>query len=245
MPRSHNNDNVEQSLNLDPKWLKLRERLAELLNADRWVNGAYPIVEPHDKEEISKLLKGYPSPIVVVGSGCNFPNEFNPGPDTIVLLTRKIKSNFEISVKDQLVHVSAGWSVRDVNEKAKDKGYIIPALFRFKEGTVGGRLASYSSQPVKNSNDGWMQSLLGIEVALPSGEIFVCGGRNIKDVAGYDLKYLFTGSRGSMGVIVSANFRLYPERRFTMYKGLQPTIKNKVLNKMKQSKTTFIKKLFI
>ncbi|HHE46209.1 MAG TPA: hypothetical protein ENL08_00720, partial [Bacteroidetes bacterium] len=63
---------------------ELRLRLSSILGADRWVHGAFPAVAPITIEEVSKLLKGYSGSVMVVGSGSDFPDEFNPGRDTLI-----------------------------------------------------------------------------------------------------------------------------------------------------------------
>jgi len=52
--------------------------------------------------------------------------------------------------------------------------------------------------------------VLGMKVALPSGEVIKAGGKTVKNVAGYDLCKLFIGSLGTLGVITEATFRLLP-----------------------------------
>ncbi|MFN3822201.1 MAG: FAD-binding oxidoreductase, partial [bacterium] len=47
-------------------------------------------------------------------------------------------------------------------------------------------------------------------VVLPNGQDMMLGTRSIKDVAGYDLRHIFTGSRGSLAVITTAVFRVLP-----------------------------------
>ncbi|MSU63451.1 MAG: FAD-binding oxidoreductase [Pedosphaera sp.] len=51
---------------------------------------------------------------------------------------------------------------------------------------------------------------LGMRVALPDGTLIRCGGKVVKNVAGYDLARLFIGSQGSLGIIVEATFKLTP-----------------------------------
>jgi FAD/FMN-containing dehydrogenase len=195
---------------------ELRSRVESILGVDRWVwGGKYPAVTPHNSDEVSRLLKGHPGMIMVVGSGSSFPDEFFPGDGVLVLLTSCIKSEFSVSDIDQTLIVSAGWAVEEVNRKLEDAGFIIPTLAGFLSGTVGGRLAAVSSRPVLNNSDGWIQSLLGLEVTLPSGEILELGGQCIKDVAGYDLKHFFTGSHGAIGVITQAIFRCLPKNSFS------------------------------
>ncbi len=186
---------------------ELRLRLSSMIGADRWVVGDYPTVAPISYDETSRLLKGYSGSIMVVGSGSSFPDDFNPGKDTLILLTNLMKEEFNISEADQTLTVSSGWRISQVNEQLKEAGFCVPSLARFKEGTVGGRLAGVSSRPTIDGVEGWIQWLLGLAVVLPSGEIIELGGRCIKDVAGYDLKHFFTGSRGVAGVIIRAVFR--------------------------------------
>jgi FAD/FMN-containing dehydrogenase len=52
--------------------------------------------------------------------------------------------------------------------------------------------------------------LIGLRVLLADGRVIQCGGKVVKNVAGYDLQKLFVGSRGSLGVIVEATFKLRP-----------------------------------
>ncbi|MCF7811412.1 FAD-binding oxidoreductase [bacterium] len=194
---------------------ELRSRVESILGVDRWVwDGKYPAVTPFNSDEVSRLLKGHPGMIMVVGNGSSFPDEFFPGGDVLVLLTSFIKSEFSVSDIDQTLIVSAGWPVEEVNRKLEDAGFIIPSLAGFNYGTIGGRLASVSSHPILNNGDGWIQSLLGLEVVLPGGEVIEFGGQCIKDVAGYDLKHFFTGSHGAIGVITQAIFRCLPKNSF-------------------------------
>jgi len=51
--------------------------------------------------------------------------------------------------------------------------------------------------------------VLGMRVALPSGQVIKCGGRVVKNVTGYDLGKLFIGSRASLGLVAAASLRLY------------------------------------
>lgn len=190
---------------------ELRARIESILGADRWVTDVnYPAVAPRSGEEVSKLLKGHPGIIMVVGSGSSFSSDFRPGNDILILLTNLIRTEFSLSEADQTLDASVGWSISQVNSKLDEAGFIIPALLRFENGTVGGRLAEVSSCPTLDGVDGWIQALLALEVVLPSGEMIEFGSHCIKDVAGYDLKHFFTGSRGTVGVIIKAVFRCKP-----------------------------------
>jgi len=75
------------------------------------------------------------------------------------------------------------------------------------ESTVGGALASAAAGPCFAQP---RDVVLGLEVALASGALVRCGGRVVKNVSGYDLAKLFTGSFGALGVLASAWLRLRP-----------------------------------
>lgn len=193
---------------------QLRKRLMQILGADRWIVSDYPAVAPNGAEEVQKLLKERPAPVVTVGQGSSFPEDFEPNPETIIVITSAFKPTFELSKEDQTLTVDAGHKITTVNNNLRKSGFVVPALQRFSKGSVGGRLASISSRPIPNRHDGWVQSLLGLEVVMPSGEYLKMGGSCIKDVAGFDLKHLFTGSKGNIGIIVKATFRIFPTSSF-------------------------------
>ena len=186
---------------------ELRFRLCSILGADRWVPGSYPAVSPLSTDEVSKLLKGYSGSIMVVGNGSSFPEAFNPGRDTLILLTNRLEEHLEISNADQTITVSAGWEIGHVKSKLNEAGMFVEVLDYIEKGTIGGRLASISSRPSLEGTQGWIQDLLGILVVLPSGDVLEIGNRCIKDVAGYDIRHFFPGSRGAVGVITGVVFR--------------------------------------
>ncbi len=76
--------------------------------------------------------------------------------------------------------------------------------------TLGGMLATGDSGPLRHRYGAPRDLVLGITVALSDGTIARSGGKVIKNVAGYDLAKLFTGSFGTLGLILAANLRLHP-----------------------------------
>ena len=77
-------------------------------------------------------------------------------------------------------------------------------------GTVGGLFATADSGPARHRYGGPRDLVIGATVVLSDGTVATSGGRVIKNVAGYDLGKLFTGSRGTLGVIASVAVRLHP-----------------------------------
>ncbi|MEA2661602.1 MAG: glycolate oxidase binding subunit [Chloroflexota bacterium] len=76
--------------------------------------------------------------------------------------------------------------------------------------TVGGIIAANSSGFGRYRFGAVRDLLLGVRAALPDGTVARAGGRVVKNVAGYDLNKLFTGSLGTLGVIVEATFKILP-----------------------------------
>ena len=76
--------------------------------------------------------------------------------------------------------------------------------------TIGGVVATGDSGPLRHRYGSTRDLILGITVALSDGTIARAGGKVIKNVAGYDLAKLFTGSFGTLGLIVEVVMRLHP-----------------------------------
>ena len=78
------------------------------------------------------------------------------------------------------------------------------------DATIGGVIATADSGPLRHRYGAPRDLVLGITVALSDGTIARAGGKVIKNVAGYDLAKLFTGSYGTLGMILSVSLRLHP-----------------------------------
>jgi glycolate oxidase FAD binding subunit len=76
--------------------------------------------------------------------------------------------------------------------------------------TLGGVIATGDSGPLRHRHGAPRDLVLGMTVALSDGTIARTGGKVIKNVAGYDLAKLFTGSFGTLGAILDVSLRLHP-----------------------------------
>ena len=76
--------------------------------------------------------------------------------------------------------------------------------------TIGGIVATNDSGPLKTRYGGARDLVVGMRVALADGTVAKSGGKVIKNVAGYDLAKLFTGSLGTLGAILEVSVRLHP-----------------------------------
>jgi glycolate oxidase FAD binding subunit len=85
-----------------------------------------------------------------------------------------------------------------------------PPLGACDGATIGGVLATADSGPLRHRYGGVRDLVVGMTVVLSDGTIARSGGKVIKNVAGYDLAKLFSGSYGTLGLIASVSVRLHP-----------------------------------
>jgi glycolate oxidase FAD binding subunit len=87
---------------------------------------------------------------------------------------------------------------------------IDPPLGEGDAATIGGVMATNDSGPLRHRFGGMRDLIVGATVILSDGTMAKSGGKVIKNVAGYDLAKLFTGSFGTLGLIASVSLRLHP-----------------------------------
>ena len=115
-------------------------------------------------------------------------------------------------------HCRSGDDVRAAHSTDRGAHADAATPIPFSTATLGGLIAANAYTPKRLRYGGVRDLLLGLRIALPSGEIAHFGGRVVKNVAGYDMCKLFLGSLGALGIIVEATFKLYalPERDETL-----------------------------
>ncbi|MEA5574231.1 FAD-binding oxidoreductase [Calothrix sp. UHCC 0171] len=129
----------------------------------------------------------------------------------VVICTKKINQLIEHAVGDLTVTVEAGMKFADLQKiLAKTNQFLAIDPTSPAEATIGGIIATADTGSLRQRYGSDRDQLLGITFVRPDGEIVKAGGRVVKNVAGYDLMKLFTGSYGTLGVITQATFRLYP-----------------------------------
>ncbi len=111
---------------------------------------------------------------------------------------------------DLVVRVQAGVPMARLAEVLAKAGQELALDVPFPEATVGGTLAAPCPGPRAYRYGNARDLLIGVTVVLADGTVAKAGGKVVKNVAGYDLGKLFTGSYGTLGVIAEATFRLHP-----------------------------------
>src|SRR4051812_49767352 len=112
---------------------------------------------------------------------------------------------------DMTATIEAGASLADVNRALAIHGQMLPLDPPFADrATIGGLLATNDSGPLRHRYGTPRDLVIGIKLATTDGVVTKAGGQVVKNVAGYDLSKLITGSFGSLAAIVNAPFKLAP-----------------------------------
>lgn len=129
----------------------------------------------------------------------------------VALDLRGLHRVIEYVPEDLTITVQAGVTLTALQATLREHGQYLPVdPPPGDEVTVGGMLASARSGAWRGHLPAARDLILGMRVALPSGETVHSGGRVVKNVTGYDLHRMHTGALGAFGVIVEATFKLSP-----------------------------------
>jgi glycolate oxidase FAD binding subunit len=148
-----------------------------------------------------------------VGGGTKLAWGGRPTDDVVDLETGSLDSIVEHNVGDFTAVLEAGVRLADAQAAFAAEGQMLaldPPLGAGDGATVGGMVATGDSGPLRHRYGGVRDLIVGITVVLSDGTVAKAGGKVIKNVAGYDLAKLFTGSFGTLGLIVRVSVRLHP-----------------------------------
>jgi glycolate oxidase FAD binding subunit len=183
--------------------------------AEDAIDGVEPslVVEPGSVEEISAVMKLASREGLAVsprGGGTKSGWGAPPRALDLVLSTARMDTIFEHVPGDQIVRTQSGVKLGTLQEELAEANQMLALDPPEKEATVGGVVAANSSGPRRYKYGTVRDLIIGVTVVLADGTVAKAGGKVVKNVAGYDLSKLFTGSFGTLGVIADANFRLHP-----------------------------------
>lgn len=134
----------------------------------------------------------------------------NPFP-LLVVSTERLNQLIDHAVGDLTVTVEAGMRFADLQETLAKAGQFLAIDPAYPDqATIGGIVATADTGSLRQRYNSVRDMLLGLSFVRADGQVAKAGGRVVKNVAGYDLMKLFTGSYGTLGIITQATFRVYP-----------------------------------
>ena len=177
---------------------------------------ALAVVRPGNTEEVAQVVRACVSARVsLVPQGGNTGLVVGSTPDDsgsqLVLSLQRLHAVREIDAANLTITVEAGCVLQHLQEVALKAGFLFP-LSLAAEGscTIGGNLATNAggTQVLRYGNT--RDLCLGLEVVTAAGEVWHGLSGLRKDNTGYDLRDLYIGSEGTLGVITAATLKLYP-----------------------------------
>jgi len=168
------------------------------------------VAEPASTQEAAAVLRAAAAQdlaVVVRGAGTRQDWAVPPRRLDLILDTRRLTGVVEHAAGDLIVVVRAGTPMAELQDKLAPAGQ---QLALDAGGTVGGTVAANASGPRRMLYGTARDLLIGVTVVRADGVVAKAGGKVVKNVAGYDLGKLVTGSYGTLGLIAGCAFRLHP-----------------------------------
>ncbi|MEP0871012.1 FAD-binding oxidoreductase [Trichocoleus desertorum AS-A10] len=129
----------------------------------------------------------------------------------LVVSTQRLNRVIEHAVGDLTVTAEAGTKFADLQALLAKAGQFLALDPAYPEtATLGGIVATSDAGSLRQRYGGVRDMLLGLSLVRADGAIAKAGGRVVKNVAGYDLMKLISGSYGTLGILTQVTFRLYP-----------------------------------
>jgi glycolate oxidase len=175
------------------------------------------IIIPSSADEISQILKLANQEkfhIIPRGSGTGLSGGSIPTENSIVLLTNHWSRILEIDEENLTAWVEPGVITEKIHTEVEKRGLFYPPdPGSMSICTIGGNVAE-NAGGLRGLKYGVTKDyVMGLEVILPDGQIARFGGKNVKDVAGYNLKEVFVGSEGTLGIFSKILLKLIPRPR--------------------------------
>lgn len=172
------------------------------------------IVFPQTAEQISEIMKLANQEnfkVVPRGSGSGLSGGSIPVDDSIVMVMTRWNNILEIDEANLTMLVEPGVLTEKVDQVASKYGLFYPPdPGSAKISTIGGNVAE-NAGGLRGLKYGVTKNyVLGLEVVTPTGDIIFTGGKNVKDVAGYNLRDILIGSEGTLGIFTKVLLRLIP-----------------------------------
>jgi len=188
--------------------------LAEAPFIEVAIDGLVPggVVEPETADEVAAVLAEGSRrhfACAAIGGATKLALGNPPERIDVALSTRRLGGIIDYVPTDLVLSVGAGAKIGDVQAVLAEHGQGLP-IDAPDDATIGGLIATAIAGPRRLGYGTLRDLLIGIAVAHPGGTLSHAGGMVVKNVSGFDLPRVYHGSLGTLGIIVSANFKVLP-----------------------------------
>ncbi|OLB80705.1 MAG: FAD-binding oxidoreductase [Actinobacteria bacterium 13_2_20CM_2_71_6] len=174
---------------------------------------AREVAQPGSTEEVAAVLReAAERDLAVVARGAGTKQDWGTPPNRLDLIldTGRLTGIVEHVAGDLIVVVRAGTTLDELRDALAPAGQQLALDIPLPGATVGGTVAVNTSGPRRMLYGTVRDLLIGVTVVRADGVIARAGGKVVKNVAGYDLGKLVTGSYGTLAIITECAFRLHP-----------------------------------
>ena len=184
---------------------------------DSWTGKTSLVLKPGSTDEVSAILKlatETKTPVVPQGGHTGLVGGSMPdmSGDAIIVSTSRLNSVRNVDPAGNTMTVEAGCILQNIQQVADGAERLFP-LSLASQGTcqIGGNLSSNAGGTGALAYGVARDLVLGLEVVLPTGEILNDLNSLKKDNTGYNLRHLFIGAEGTLGIITCAVLKLFPK----------------------------------
>jgi glycolate oxidase FAD binding subunit len=176
-----------------------------------------PVATPSTPRQLADLLgevavRGHAISPIGGGTKLAYGNPFNR--ETVFLSTKSLDRILAYEPDDMTISVEAGATISSIWRELDARGQTIPIDVPAPGSeTIGGLIATGLCGPRRYGSGSLRDALIGIQVAYPDATLGNAGGMVVKNVSGFDLMRMHLGALGTLGVVVSANFKVVPAAR--------------------------------
>lgn len=180
------------------------------------IDGLSPmaVVVPENREQVADIVRwASENEVTIFPRGGGTKTVLGNPPDSVgvVLDLSRLNRVIDYQPGDMTVTVEAGISLDSLQRELAVARQFVPLESPLAgRATVGGTLATAYSGPMAHTYGPPRDWLIGVGVVGSDGVPTKAGGRVVKNVTGYDLNKLYTGSLGTLGIIVEASFKVSP-----------------------------------
>ncbi len=178
---------------------------------------AKALIRPRSTDEVSTAMRichDHGQSVVAHGGLTGLVNGALTGPDDVVLSLERMKAIEAVDPVDRIMVVQSGAVLQQIQEQAEEHGLLFPLDLGGRGScTIGGNISTNAGGNRVIRYGMTRDMILGLEAVLADGTVISSMNRMIKNNAGYDLKHLFIGTEGTLGIVTRAVLRLREQPR--------------------------------
>jgi glycolate oxidase len=171
------------------------------------------VARPQTAEQVAALLAAATeakTPVTARGSGTGLSAGARPCPDGLLISFERMNAVLEIDTDNQVAVVQPGVTLADLDTATAEAGLMYTVFPGELSASVGGNVGTNAGGMRAVKYGVTRHNVLGVQAALPTGELIRTGGKITKLSTGYDLTQLIIGSEGTCALATEVTVRLYP-----------------------------------